>query len=356
MPRLREDAYECAAVQLVHRIADWTLCVWAHRHQLVERWILYAPFPIHHFESLLILFLVVFFIIFIISPNISRKLWVSLVLYSQAVLLMLFVWQLSWTNATENRHRILEEIVGLSHFNNLWRSTIWNLLIVVFSVIQWNVNSVCALSFLLYRIFANATIQVMKEKMRKKETQLSRATSVQQYPAWTLVLTSALQTAYHNFGLFLCYIAFVLVAIVTHRSIISIIYMVIVFVCWVLHYLFAHPQRHLRRIWLPVVIFNGLVLIAKYVYQFVPVYEFLKRHYHEGSIHFISIIYIIFSKIIYIYLNTPFDCVRSHIGGYRAVLCQVTQWRLQHRATVQGACWRRDNPGALCVPISCVLP
>eukprot|EP00026_Physarum_polycephalum_P000140 Phypoly_transcript_00140.p1 GENE.Phypoly_transcript_00140~~Phypoly_transcript_00140.p1 ORF type:complete len:2155 (+),score=404.49 Phypoly_transcript_00140:732-6467(+) len=60
--------------------------------------------------------------------------------------------------------------------------------------------------------------------------------------------------------------------------------MAIVFVCWVLHYLFAQPRRHLKRIWLPIVIFSGLVLIAKYVYQFTPVCKFLNRQYNVGQL------------------------------------------------------------------------
>jgi hypothetical protein len=92
---------------------------------------------------------VVFFIIFIISAGIARKLWVLLVFYSQAVLLMLFVWQLSWTKHAEDEDPTLKDVVGLSHFSNLWKSTIWNLLVVIFSVIQWNVNLVRLLVTLL---------------------------------------------------------------------------------------------------------------------------------------------------------------------------------------------------------------
>jgi hypothetical protein len=83
-----------------------------------------------------------FFIIFITSPVLATKLWVVLVLYAQGVVLLLFVWQLSWTESTEESHPILNTIVGLKHFENLWLDTVWNLIIVIFAVIQWNVNLV----------------------------------------------------------------------------------------------------------------------------------------------------------------------------------------------------------------------
>lgn len=79
----------------------------------------------------------------------AAKFWVVLVIYAQCVLVTLFVWQLSWTENVEH-HTILGDVVGLRHFENLWRDMIWYWVIVVFSVIQWNVNIVCNLQ---YRIF-----------------------------------------------------------------------------------------------------------------------------------------------------------------------------------------------------------
>lgn len=85
---------------------------------------------------------VLFFIAFIISPWLARKLWVTLVIYAQAVVALLFVWQISWNYESQNSE-FLKETVGLQYYSNLWRSTILNLVIVAFSVIQWNVNAVC---------------------------------------------------------------------------------------------------------------------------------------------------------------------------------------------------------------------
>lgn len=117
-----------------------------------------------------------------------------------------------------------------------------------------------------------------------------------QYPTWVIVLSTAVQTGYRNFGLLLCYVAFLLVAILSPLSVVSIIYMTIAFVCWILHYVSPSPQTHLKRIWLPIVIFDGVVLIAKYVYQFSAVQEYLIDNYHFECIQLSS--YFIFPHFV----------------------------------------------------------
>ncbi len=103
--------------------------------------------------------------------------------------------------------------------------------------------------------------------------------SVARYPTWVIVISTFLQTSYRNFGLLLCYIAMVLVATLSDLSLITLIYLTIVFVCWLIHYLSGNPYHHIRRLWLSFVIFDGIVLIAKYMYQFKPVYEYLEKKY-----------------------------------------------------------------------------
>jgi hypothetical protein len=102
---------------------------------------------------------------------------------------------------------------------------------------------------------------------------------MEQYPGWVTIIVTGVQKGYRNFGILLCYLALLLVAAFSTLSLISIMYMAIVLLCFLIHYLHPNPHHHLRRIWLPIVIFNGLVLIAKYMYLFPPIQTFLNDNY-----------------------------------------------------------------------------
>jgi hypothetical protein len=64
------------------------------------------------------------------------------VVYSECVLVLLFVWQVSWTNGVAND---IASWIGLEKNDGspLWLGLIWQIIIATFSVIQWNVNMVC---------------------------------------------------------------------------------------------------------------------------------------------------------------------------------------------------------------------
>ncbi len=86
----------------------------------------------------------IFFILFIINPALKDKLWIFLVVYSQCVLVLLFVWQLNWTEMFLE-HSVWVSIVGLRHFDHLVLDMVWYMVIATFSVIQWKVKKVCLL-------------------------------------------------------------------------------------------------------------------------------------------------------------------------------------------------------------------
>jgi hypothetical protein len=82
-----------------------------------------------------------FFIIFVCFDNKSRAnvLWSALVIYAELVVLLLAAWQVTWTLPLEGHTTAL---IGLKHYDRLWLGLAWNLVIMLFAVIQWRLVQV----------------------------------------------------------------------------------------------------------------------------------------------------------------------------------------------------------------------
>ncbi len=70
----------------------------------------------------------------------------------------------------------------------------------------------------------------------------------------------------------------VLVATLSNYSVISLIYLAMVFVCWLAHYLSSNPHV-IKKLWLSFVVCDGLILVVKYAYQFGPIHTFVQNKY-----------------------------------------------------------------------------
>ncbi len=100
----------------------------------------------------------------------------------------------------------------------------------------------------------------------------------QVYPSWVTFVRNLFLTCIEYFGLLLCYIAMVLAAALSRYSVVSFIYLTMVFVCWIAHYLSGNPHI-IKRLWLSYVICSGIILVVKYIYQFEPVSTYLTTTY-----------------------------------------------------------------------------
>lgn len=83
-----------------------------------------------------------------------------------------------------------------------------------------------------------------------------------------LVLIKFRSTLY-SFGLLMCsYLSLLLAALLDALNLISIVYLVIVFVCVMIHVLFRHAKQIIAKMWYAVVLIFGGILITRYFYQF----------------------------------------------------------------------------------------
>eukprot|EP01133_Synstelium_polycarpum_P001527 gene1527-1783_t len=208
-----------------------------------------------------------FFILFVMSEKMASRLWILLIVYAQSVLLLLYVWQLSWLSSIDNS---TTRLIGVIKYTDepLFVGLIWHLVIITFTLTQWNVNR-------LYRagIFGKA-----------EDDQASDSAVDPNYeiPASLRAFATAIYSASRYYSLPACYLVLVLVASFSQISIISLIYMASVFLCLIIHHRSANGSVHIRRFWPIVVISQGIVLIARYVYQFNPVNEWLIRIYPDA--------------------------------------------------------------------------
>ena len=88
---------------------------------------------------LTIFYLVIFFILFIVSPSVAKKLWIYLVIYAELVTALLYTWE--WS-VTEPWQQATPSFIGLRSHDVLWIGIIWNIIIMLFSAIQWHLNKV----------------------------------------------------------------------------------------------------------------------------------------------------------------------------------------------------------------------
>lgn len=79
---------------------------------------------------------VLFSITFLIFPSVAETFWLSLVIYTQTVIVLQFLWQFHfWSDGVEVPSSFLW---GFTRFSNMWDSLKFHLIILLFAVVQFN--------------------------------------------------------------------------------------------------------------------------------------------------------------------------------------------------------------------------
>lgn len=78
-----------------------------------------------------------FFLLFFLSESLASRFWWALILYTELVIALQFVWQVSWTLAIEND---VTRLFGLYHFGSNWAGFAWSIVILVFTILQQNLT------------------------------------------------------------------------------------------------------------------------------------------------------------------------------------------------------------------------
>lgn len=202
------------------------------------------------------------FILFLISPNIARRFWLGLVLYCETVILVVYTWSATPWTANIRSPRILS-MIGLRTYTNttdlFTQGLVWHLVIMLFGVIQlWVLRYTASLA------------QKGKDKPTEK------------IPRWMRAVGDTFFWAWDEYGLIPVYTVLIFVASSDGDiSLINILYITLLFVCLTIHMMTRRADVHIKRFWIFVVIASGIILLARYAYQFPFIQEFLQSVLQE---------------------------------------------------------------------------
>eukprot|EP01114_Cavostelium_apophysatum_P013947 TRINITY_DN3486_c0_g1_i8.p1 TRINITY_DN3486_c0_g1~~TRINITY_DN3486_c0_g1_i8.p1 ORF type:complete len:2315 (-),score=561.17 TRINITY_DN3486_c0_g1_i8:52-6996(-) len=198
----------------------------------------------------------IFFIAFATFNNVAERLWITLVLYAELVVVLVSVWQLPWTSKLEGH---VTELIGLKHYGTepLWQGIFWNLLIWFFAVLEWH---------LLRRI-----------RHRKRKGSVQSESSDLKLPYWLdLVVYYCMK-----YSLFVSYLSLLLVGLLDELSLVSLFYLNFLFFCCALHMASRHSLKHIKRVWGTLVFTSAIILAARYIYQFQGFATFVDKTLHN---------------------------------------------------------------------------
>lgn len=198
------------------------------------------------------------FILFLISPSVARRFWLGLVLYCETVILVVYTWSATPWTANIHAPRILS-MIGLRTYtttNDLFtQGLVWHLVIMLFGVIQlWVLRYTASLA------------QSGKDKPTEK------------IPRWMRSVGDTFFWAWDEYGLVPVYTVLIFVASSDGDiSLINILYITLLFVCLSIHMMTRHADVHIKRFWIFVVIASGVILLARYAYQFPFIQEIMQN-------------------------------------------------------------------------------
>jgi hypothetical protein len=197
----------------------------------------------------------VFFIFFIIASQLASTLWIFLVLYSQLVLVVLcfFNIHLPFTIPSSSENPLYG--LKLNSEKPLWIDVFWNSLTMVFTVLQWNIiKKVLYFSFVIFFFFISVgSHQFLKAKLQKERlmlesvrpenadssTETSEAEYVPSYvvvlrklhcPEWFVIIADVAVWEAKRYLIWISYLVIFLVAVFDRFSLISIAYMLLLFI------------------------------------------------------------------------------------------------------------------------------
>ena len=90
---------------------------------------------------------------------------------------------------------------------------------------------------------------------------------------------AAIQHVWHEYGLTVCYFVLYIAAITTQLSIVNMIYLLFTFTCLLIHMKTRDAHLYVSKFWIIIVLYSGLVLISRYIYQFDRFSVWLKSIY-----------------------------------------------------------------------------
>jgi hypothetical protein len=154
---------------------------------------------------------VLFFLAFLIFPRLARTCWLSLVLYTESVIVLQFIWSLSRTTLENDR------LWGLVAADNLWFQSRYHLVILAFSVVQ--LDTYRFLQQQEKEIAFSEALQLQLQSTGVNDT--SRDSFLMRISA---TVVNAFKSFFHRYTLTICYILMSIVGLTGEVNLIKLGY------------------------------------------------------------------------------------------------------------------------------------
>ncbi|KAJ3444272.1 hypothetical protein M0812_10125 [Anaeramoeba flamelloides] len=248
----------------------------------------------------------IFFVIFILSKKIARRYWIFLVIYSELVLLTMFLWNFSFISNNTHTESNFIYILGVYSDSNFSSFIFWNILITLFSIIQFHINQ----RYRQYELNYEKLLGLNNKKNKKKTTKAGLANKFNklkkkmtianmkqndlfydQEQANNLAELKIIKTfnKYYNqffyqFGEHLSYIIILLFCIYTRVSLIHWFYLFITFICFLIHSI-IHNSKKLIFFFYVLTISVGITVLARYSFQFDYINDKISNKFDTDSFY-----------------------------------------------------------------------
>ena len=189
-----------------------------------------------------------FFLLFFLSETLAARFWWALILYTELVIALQFVWQATWTAEAENH---VTRLIGLYHFSSNWAGFVWSIVILLFTILQQNLTHNLDKGFILV---PDKIVNVRRSMLLHNVAQLNWL------PDWAGHIKNFFVDHIETVVLYCTYLALLLVAIMTRIGVMSITYLIFLFVCLFFHLAMQNPRPYVRSLWPFVVFFSAIML------------------------------------------------------------------------------------------------
>eukprot|EP01087_Luapelamoeba_hula_P016396 TRINITY_DN5039_c0_g2_i7.p1 TRINITY_DN5039_c0_g2~~TRINITY_DN5039_c0_g2_i7.p1 ORF type:complete len:2374 (+),score=229.13 TRINITY_DN5039_c0_g2_i7:70-7191(+) len=239
-----------------------------------------------------------FFVVFIVFETLAMKAWLLLLLYADAVILILYAWQVSepWTRDFKKDYDYSTDLIGLEFYSTVWIGLVWHVIILVFSIFQWELlkfhnRSSGAEKHIGTRtdIAARRTdtreyTPLLSDSIETSEGELLQTSKERHHVTVYNVLLAVLAEIKRHF-LMITYLALLFIGLLSPASLVDVVYVAFVFMCFVLHMILPwSAHKIVRTLWPGVVFFAAVLLAVRYIYQFPQLSKYIKKHYVSGGL------------------------------------------------------------------------
>lgn len=255
-----------------------------------------------------------FFLVFACKPALAKRSWNILVHFSEAILLLRFLWQLHWIPDNNT----VTNIIGLNKDRSqLAISTlVWEALLVVFVTIQMYIidieeESLARERSRKYALSANTdgpssttttatTTTTEQEGQQEQEQQTEEGTKKNQVLSPQEVLSSwskdnalplldrvvgVLEFWVRTRGLYICTVVWMLMGTLMPISVVSLSFVAMAMVCTLALFHTRNPAAYVRQVWMLFLVWLAVVLFAEYSYQLPDLQRALSRVYRESRLN-----------------------------------------------------------------------